>query len=186
MTNSYVRNINEGRISGAVFIDLPKAFDTVNHKILIRKLHSFGIDGKAAVWLTNYLMDRKQQVSIGDTMSDILPIHTGIPQGSILGPLLFVLFINDLPDCLENSVAHMFADDTTIVSSDHNIEGLTSKLNADMLLLQNWLNKNKLILNVKKSVSMLITTHQKRRFINETDFKIYINNEELTDRKSVV
>jgi hypothetical protein len=98
-----------------VFLDLKKAFDTVNHDILVRKLELYGITGNAlSMQITFFLTDRKQKCQLGDVITSESRVTCGIPQGSILGPLLFLLYINDLPDCLRQISHRLFADDTNL------------------------------------------------------------------------
>ena len=106
------QNIDQGFMMGAVFVDLPKAFDTIDHSILLRKLHFLGIKGKERNWFENYLSGRTQVVGIGGASSDSQHITSGVPQCSILDSLLFVILINDLPLCIKICNMLMHADDT--------------------------------------------------------------------------
>ena len=110
--------LDEGKYCAGVFVDLKKAFDTVDHNILLRKLDYYGIRGIANEWFCSYLKKRKQFVSIQNNMSSIKEILTGVPQGSVLGPLLFLIYINDLHKSIRFSKTYHFADDTSIIQSN--------------------------------------------------------------------
>ena len=134
-----------------MFIDLSKAFDTVNHKILLKKLTYFGIKGVYLDWLNSYLRNRKQFIFYNDKNSSMLDITCGVPQGSILGPLLFLLYINDLQKASSIIKPIMFADDTNIFFSDKHITSLFSTMNNELKNIQKWFNSNKLSLNASKT-----------------------------------
>ena len=110
--------MDSGKLTGAVFVDLTKAFDTVGHSILLSKLPSFGITGNELEWFTNYLFGRRQQVIVNKVLSDTQFVLCGVPQGSILGPVLFLLYYNDLPSILTKAEILMFADDTVMYYPD--------------------------------------------------------------------
>ena len=134
-----------------VFIDLEKAFDTVNHKILLAKLQHYGIRGTANKWFASYFSSRKQKVRFLDTYSLDQEISCGVPQGSILGPLLFLIYINDMRNAVKHSIVHHFADDTNLLCSDKDPTQLRLKMNVDLKLIFEWLCSNRLSLNVSKT-----------------------------------
>ena len=117
ITENIQTQLDEGKYCAGVFVDLKKAFVTVDHNILLRKLDYFGIRGIANEWFCSYLKKRKQFVSIQNNMSSIKEILTGVPQGSVLGPLLFLIYINDLHKSIRFSKTYHFADDTSIIQS---------------------------------------------------------------------
>ena len=134
-----------------VFIDLEKAFDTVNHKILLSKLEYYGIRGVANSWFKSYLFDRHQTVRINGENSVSSVITCGVPQGSILGPLLFLLYINDMYHSVKKSTIYHFADDTNLLLSCKSLKELRKFMNKDLKLLHVWLCANRLSLNTGKT-----------------------------------
>ena len=134
-----------------VFIDLKKAFDTVNHALLIDKLEFYGVRGPAKVWLKSYLHNRKQFVQIDDCKSTLLNVTCGVPQGSILGPKLFILYINDICNVSEIVKFILFADDTNVFHSDHDINNLCTTMSNELDKLHAWFTVNKLSLNISKT-----------------------------------
>ena len=114
ITEEIKESIDEGKFGCGIFIDLKKAFDTVNHQILLRKLEHYGIRGSILKWFESYLADRKQYVFYNGTSSEVKAITCGVPQGSVLGPLLFFLYINYLPNISNRLQFFLFADDTNI------------------------------------------------------------------------
>lgn len=120
--------MDEGLLTGAVFIDLRKAFNSVDHDLLIKKLESYGFKNNELNWFKSYLSDRKQVVSVGKEISDYCPIMSRAPQGSILGPLSFVLFINYLPEVLTKCQILMYADNTVTYFSASNSQVIADTL----------------------------------------------------------
>ena len=149
----------------SLFIDLSKAFDTLDHSLLLRKLYNYGIRGIAYDFIKDYLSNRTQYVELNGVSSDLLTISCGVPQGSILGPVLFLLYINDIYTCSKLLKFFLFADDTTIVFSSKDLPTLFFLLNDELLLLSDWFASNKLSLNVSKS-NFIVFNHNNRELDN--------------------
>ena len=143
--NDFSNFINDGKSFDVIYLDFRKAFDSVPHERLLLKLKSYGIDGKFFLWIQDFLKGREQYVKVGDKISETRNVTSGIPQGSILGPILFLIFINDLPDCVD-SICTIFADDTKNYNSSEEHDVMQRDVNA----LQNWSNLWQLFFNSGK------------------------------------
>ena len=143
--------LDKNMYSCGVFIDLEKAFDTVNHRILLSKLYHYGIRGNANSWFSSYLIHRSQTVTINEETSSKKLITCGVPQGSILGPLLFLIYINDMNHSVKYSTVYHFADDTNLLYSDKTVKKLKTALNKDLASLYDWLCANRLSINAGKT-----------------------------------
>ena len=148
--------LDQGCLGEVVFLDLKKAFDTVNHQILLRKLKSIGLSDLCVDWSASYLFERKQLVSIDGVDSGLQSVQHGVPQGSILGQLLFLIFINDLCDYVELCGASMHADDTAIYYMPNNVDDLRLSMQHDLQSVSYWMHENRLNLSVKKLKFILI------------------------------
>ena len=148
---------------------MQKAFDTVDHQILLAKLNHYGICGVLNDWFKSYLSNRHQYVSINGYESGLAAINCGVPQGSVLGPLLFLLYINDLNQAIKSCKVHHFADDTNLLFLSNSIKKLNKQVNADLKHLFNWLNANNISLNVKKTEMVIFKSKQEKL---EGDLKV--------------
>ena len=179
-TNDWCVNIDNGLVNGVIFIDLKKAFDTIDHEILINKLECYGVDCSALGWFKSYLSDRKQRCFVNDTLSSSRSYTYGVPQGSIIGPLLFLVYINDLPNCMNDGLARMYADDTNITFHSHDLSELEDAVNAELINLNTWLQSNKLSLNIAKTELMVIGPRQRLATFSETnDLNVFVDNEKI-------
>lgn len=167
LSSEILKTLDKSEKAIGVFMDLSKAFDTINIEILVEKLNHYGIRGIANNWFKSYLTGRSQFVSIHSYRSEnVCRILHGVPQGSILGPLLFSLYINDFWKCLKFGEAIMFADDTTIVFKGRSMDILRPKVNADLASAADWLAENKLSLNVKKTKCMIFEMSRSKKSEN--------------------
>ena len=161
----------------AIFCDLAKAFDVINHEILLKKLNRYGIRGIVNSWFRNYLANRKQFVMFQETHSPLMNIMCGVPQGSILGPLLYLIYVNDIPYSCDSKILS-FADDTTLLISKPDLDSLFIEANREVNKLYNWFCANKLSLNAKKTKYVVIKPAYKRYVF--TDRSVKIDGTELT------
>ena len=159
-------------------IDLRKVFDTVDHKIIVKKLEHYGARGIPKDWFCSYLNNRKQFVSINGFRSSLESISCGVPQGSVLGPLLFLIYINDLSCSIKHSTVHHFADDTNLLCINKSLKSLCNKINYDLKKLTDWLNGNRISLNTDKTEFVIFRKPRKK--INFNDVKIKINGKRLS------
>ena len=157
LLNSVYKSMHNKEYHGAIFLDLSKAFDTVSHDVLIKKLEHYGVRGVALLLFKSYLSNRKQFVSLGGSNSDMSDVNIGVPQGSVLGPLLFIIYINDLPLAVNNLKSILFADDTTMHYSHSDIHSLTNVMCLDLIRVREWLLANYLTLNINKTYYMVFS-----------------------------
>ena len=176
ITDRLVQNMDEGKISLTVYLDLSKAFDTLNHDILLDKLNYYGVRNTANDWFRSYLTNRKQFVSYDNHSSDMMPLSTGVPQGSILGPLSFLIAMNDIHEASDKFHSVLYADDTSLIepictfdassqSNQLNNEVLSAGINSELQAIYDWLCVNKLSLNIPKTKFMMFH-HRQRRIEN--------------------
>lgn len=161
--DSIRKNMNAGKMTGAIYVDLSKAFDTLSHKQIIANLSRYGITDVEKELFIDYLFNRKQQVSYLGELSPFESVTCGVPQGSILGPLLFLISFNDVSDSLQFCNILMYADDTVIFVSGTSVEEIQKSLSTDFKAMADWMTENELIINMKKGKTevMLFGTRQR-------------------------
>ena len=177
MVNQWSRNVDGGDLTGVAFIDLRKAFDTVNHDILLAKLSSLGCSASALKWFSSYLSGRTQRVYLNKASSKPQVVVHGVPQGSILGPLLFSVYVNSMPLSVSNGIIDMYADDTTLTVHGKTTTEVEHKLSTALMQISEWLTRNRLVLNYDKTNVMVIGSKTKLR--DTADFKVEINGIDL-------
>ena len=164
---------------GAVFLDLKRAFETIDRDILLVKLKKYGIGGEVLQWLQNYLSDRKQIVNWKNVESDPIENNLGVPQGSILGPLLFILYINDIPEIIKEGKINLFADDTMIYVVNKDVDVLVSILQNELIRVNKYMSVNKLKLNTNKTKFMLLCSDNQLTIFKSKDLNINIGGENI-------
>ena len=173
-------NINKDEFTGAVFVDFAKAFDVLDHKLLLRKLELYKFSDALLSFIKSFFTNRSHAVFLNNKHSELQHQKFGVPQGSVVGPLLFSLYINDLPLHIKSS-CELFADDTTIHSSNSNHVHLSNSLQEDIGRLDAWSLLNHMSLNDKKTKYMIVTTRQKRQNLNGVTHPLFIQNKQIDE-----
>ena len=173
--------IDNKKFCVGIFIDLSKAFDTLNHDILLEKLFAYGVRGTPHNLIKSYLENRKQCIDFLGYKSSLLPTKLGVPQGSILGPLLSILYFNDLLNMSKILKFILFADDTNLFYSNNDLEQLLNIVNHELNILSDWFKANRLSLNVKKTNFILFGNKSKKLGCKDINFEptLKVNDEKL-------
>ena len=182
LINKVVTGFNENKNTLGVFLDFRKAFDTVNHKILLKKLDKYGIRGNCLKLIESYLSNRQQFVQINEVNSSMQSIHCGVPQGSILGPLLFLCYINDISLITKKTFIVLFADDSNVFVQGADLNNMVETLNMELEKINKWLVVNKLSLNIDKTFYMLFRS---QRLATELTKEIYIAGKKIDKVKYI-
>ena len=175
--------VDDGNYVVGIFLDLTKAFDTVNHQILLDKLHHYGIRGHSNSFFESYLTNRKQYVHINGKSSKIINQNTGVPQGSVLGPLFFLLYINDIYNSINTCDIRLFADDTSLFAHDKNLNLAKEKAQSAYIEIHKWLNCNRLTLNSTKTHFLIF--HNKNKYIPDNLNVLECGNHVINRVKSI-
>lgn len=176
VTNFIGQALNENKWCIGIFLDLKKAFDCLRHNILLRKLQKFGVTGTAHKWFSSYLSNRSQRVKINGMLSSQKNINISVLQGSVLGPLLFLCFINDIFMATPLAI-FLFADDTSLLDKDDNLDELINRLNIELNKLANWFRANGMAVNTSKTKYVIF--HTKGKKINLSGRGIFYDNNEI-------
>ena len=178
--DDWLENINENQVTGAILLDVSKCFDTINHTLLLRKLEMYGISGTALQWFTSYLHNRRQSVCCHGKMSEPTKTAIGVPQGPVLGPFLFLLFINDVSSFMTNGgVTNLFADDNFIYACGDTIDEVKERLQKCLDSIAYWYKRNRLKINEKKTKIMLIGSKHQLRSMNLEDYVLLYDDKPL-------
>ncbi len=180
----FIKDVNtafdNNMYTASIFMDLSKAFDTIDHNILLQKLYHYGFRGTSYNWFADYLKNRKQYVSFNNVKSSYENVRCGVPQGSILGPLLFILYMNDICTTSKKLSFILFADDTTVFHSANDIDKLCKTMNHELKEIVNWFKCNKLSLNAAKTNFMIIGTPHQTQHIHANDTHILLDGCKLS------
>jgi hypothetical protein len=172
VTDDWLDNICDGLFTGVCCLDIKKCFDTIDHRILLKKLSYYGIHGKELDWFKSYLVNRAQVVKSNGKTSSQKFLNIGVPQGSVLGPILFMIYVNDLSQHVHLGTANLYADDTLIYCTGTTVSEVNSKLQKCVNEVFNWYEGNRLVLNASKSNTMLVAS---KYAINQGDCNMNIN-----------
>jgi hypothetical protein len=181
LVDTWLSEINSNKLCGALFIDFAKAFDVISHDLLLKKMKLYGLTTGTLNLIKSFLTDRHQVVTVKDKQSEAKSVIFGVPQGSVLGPLLFSIYINDLPLYISSGKCDMLADDTTIHTSGKDAPSIAATLQSSASDIVEWTHLNHMSLNPLKTKYMILTTRQKRQRISSPPTHILIGNQQIDE-----
>ena len=177
LVNKIIEKIDSKEYVIGLFLDLSKAFDSMNHEILLNKLEHYGIRGSSLLWFKSYLHNRTQYLIVNNCKSDLIDLSTGVPQGSILGPLLFLISVNDIVNCSSLLSYVLFADDCNALNSDQNLIDLILSTNLELVKLGEWFIANRYLVNMKKTHFLLF----KGKKIVNINIRLFLYGKQLKE-----
>lgn len=185
LCDTFLKELDKGNVVLAVFLDFKRAFETVDRKVLLHKMSGMGIKGAALRWFQSYLSDRRQRVKFKNSVSDPLSVIHGVPQGTVLGPLLFLLYVNDIVGAVKGCNIELFADDTMIYLAGADLDRMRRVVNDDLEGLFKWLCHNKLSVNALKSKFCVFGKKSSLKNVNFENLNVTINGERIMYEKQI-
>ena len=178
--DDWYSNMADGSLTAVCSFDIRKCFDTINHSILLKKMNKYGFHTNKVEWFRSYLLNRQQLVSCHNQLSYKYKLDIGVPQGSVLGPVLFVLYVNDLNQHVDVGACNLYADDTLVYCTSNNATTLQECTQQCVSSIKEWYDKNHLVINTSKSNLMLVLTKQREVFTNIPNIDVYLGVDRLT------
>ena len=185
VVDDWLYNMSDGILTGVCSFDITKCFDTINHSILMRKMIYYGFQNNDIKWFQSYLHNREQIVSCHNQLSGKCKLDIGVPQGSVLGPLLFLIYVNDINRHVHLGTCNLYADDTLIYCTGNSIVELNNTMQKCVDDIQEWYEQNKLVINRSKSNVMLVTTRQMLYHMVDKELNVLIGNQKLPQSTSM-
>ena len=185
VVDDWLYNMSDGILTGVCSFDITKCFATINHSILMRKMIYYGFQNNDIKWFQSYLHNREQIVSCHNKLSGKCKLDIGVPQGSVLGPLLFLIYVNDINRHVHLGTCNLYADDTLIYCTGNSIVELNNTMQKCVDDIQEWYEQNKLVINRSKSNVMLVTTRQMLYHMVDKELNVLIGNQKLPQSTSM-